>query len=97
MKRFWFILIFVLIIDQHLKANDSAADPNAPTQNSQPASNEPGDPNEILRTTCDKVVSVLQNESLDQNSKTKLLDEIISPFFDFDLMSKLSHWENKLD
>ena len=33
---------------------------------------------------------MLQNGTLDQKAKTETLDKIISPFFDFELMSKLS-------
>jgi phospholipid transport system substrate-binding protein len=77
LKKFWCIIIALLIIGQYLKADGKEP-------------NNPNDPNELLQVTSDKVVAVLQNGALGQSSKTKTLDEIISPFFDFELMSKLS-------
>ena len=48
------------------------------------------DPNVMLKITCDEVISVLGDKGLDLKAKEAKLDEIISPFFDFELMSKLS-------
>ena len=83
MKKLWCVIIVLFVIDQCLGADGQKL-------------NDPNDPNELLRVTSDKVVAVLQNESLDKTVKKQMLDEIISPFFDFELMSKLSlgktHW-----
>jgi phospholipid transport system substrate-binding protein len=77
LKTFWCAVIILLSVGQSLKAGG-----NEP--------NDPNNPNELLRVTSDRVVRVLQNGTLDKSSKTETLDEIISPFFDFELMSKLS-------
>ena len=77
MKTFWCAVIILAGINQCLLAGGSEP-------------NDPNNPNELLRVTSDKVVGVLQNGSLDKTAKTQTLDEIISPFFDFELMSKLS-------
>jgi phospholipid transport system substrate-binding protein len=61
-------------------------DPNEP----------PKDPNELLRTKWDAVISVLRNKAIDPNEKAKRIDKIVTPIFDFPLMAKLAlgrtHW-----
>jgi phospholipid transport system substrate-binding protein len=58
--------------------------------------NYPADPNKLLRLKWDAVVSVLENEKLDQEAKDKQIDKIVSPIFDFALIAKLTlgreHW-----
>lgn len=75
LKTFWCAVIVFAGINQCLLAADC---------------NDSNNPGELLRVTSDRVVAVLQDGDLDKNAKTKTLDEIISPFFDFELMSKLS-------
>ena len=57
---------------------------------------DPNDPNELLLAKWDAVVTVLQNKELDQELKKKIIDKIISPIFDSELMAKLvlgkTHW-----
>jgi len=57
---------------------------------------DPNDPNELLRTKWDALARVLQNKDLDQKTKEKIIDKIVSPIFDFPLMAKLTlgrtHW-----
>jgi len=77
LKTFWCAVIILLSDGQCLWAGGSEP-------------NDPNNPSKLLQVTSDKVVAVLQNGSLDKTAKTKTLDEIISPFFDFELMSKLS-------
>jgi len=59
-------------------------------------SNDPNDPNELLRFKWDAVISVMQNKDIDQKAKESQIDKIISPTFDFPLMAKLAlgrkHW-----
>ena len=43
-----------------------------------------------LKTNLDKVFAVLKNNALDQKSKTKEIVGIVSPMFDFPLITKLS-------
>jgi phospholipid transport system substrate-binding protein len=56
----------------------------------------PDDPNELIQAKLNAVITVLQNKELEQALKEKIIDKIISPFFDFELMSKLvlgrTHW-----
>src|SRR4030042_4173081 len=58
---------------------------------------DPNDPNELLRTKWDALARVLQNKDLDQKTKEKIIDKIVSPIFDFPLMAMLTlgrrtHW-----
>lgn len=54
------------------------------------------DANELLKAKVDAVLAVVRSKEMDQKHKEKIIDKIISPFFDFDLMSKLvlgkAHW-----
>ena len=58
--------------------------------------NDPNDPNELLEAKWNAVVTVLQNKELDQKLKKKIIDKIMSPIFDSELMAKLvlgrTHW-----
>jgi len=62
---------------------------------------DPNDPNELLRTKWDALAGVLQNKDLDQKTKEKIIDKIVSPLFDFPLMAKLTlgrtHWPKLSD
>jgi phospholipid transport system substrate-binding protein len=53
-------------------------------------------PEEVLKSTLDRVFEVLQKEDLEQQAKNKAVVEIITPIFDFARMAKLSlgkkHW-----
>ena len=53
-------------------------------------------PEEVLKSTLDRVFEVLQKEDLEQQAKNKAVVEIITPMFDFARMAKLSlgkkHW-----
>ncbi|MBN2511953.1 MAG: ABC transporter substrate-binding protein [Sedimentisphaerales bacterium] len=57
---------------------------------------DPNDPNDLMRTKWDSVAKVLQNKKLDEKAKADIVDHIISPVFDFELMGKLAlgktHW-----
>ena len=57
---------------------------------------DPNDPNELLLAKWDAVITVIQNKELDQSLKNKIIDKIISPIFDSELMAKLvlgrTHW-----
>jgi len=50
---------------------------------------DPNDPNELLLAKWDAVITVIQNKELDQSLKKKIIDKIISPIFDSELMAKL--------
>ena len=53
-------------------------------------------PEEVLKSTLDRVFEVLQKEDLEQQAKNKAVVEIVTPMFDFARMAKLSlgkkHW-----
>ena len=57
---------------------------------------DPNDPNEMLEAKWNAIVTVLQNKEMDQKLKKKIIDKIMSPIFDSELMAKLAlgrtHW-----
>ena len=98
MKNLWFILLVVLVVSQGVNADDR--DPNDPNEllwaKWDAVVKNPNDPNELLRAKWDAVIKVLRTEDIDQKTKEKVIDKIISPIFDFTLMGKLAlgrtHW-----
>jgi phospholipid transport system substrate-binding protein len=94
MKSFWIAGIIILIACQCVSAGRPASgkaegkDPNDP--------NYPKDPNELIRTKWNAVISILRNKDLDQEARVKKINKIVSPIFDFQLMAKLAlgrkHW-----
>ena len=86
MRRLWSAIIIILIASQGVNADSKEQnDPNYPTN-----------PNELIRTKWDAVISVLQSKDLDQDARIKKINKIVSPIFDFPLMAKLAlgrkHW-----
>ncbi len=61
---------------------------------------DPNDPNQLLAVKWEAIVKVLENRDLDQKLKERIIDHIVSPAFDFELMGQLAlgrtHWP-KLD
>ncbi len=57
---------------------------------------DPNDPNQVLWTKWNAVIRVLQTTSLSAETKGKVVDMIVTPIFDFQLMAKLvlgrRHW-----
>ena len=57
---------------------------------------DPNDANELLKAKCNSVITVLGDKELGQKHKEKIIEKIMNPIFDFELMSKLSlgktHW-----
>ena len=110
MRKLCFVLLFLLIASQGIYAADK--DPNDPNRPKNPNGlnepndsnesdylnepNEPNDPNELLHIKWNAIISVLQNKDIDQKEKEKQINKIVTPYFDFPLMSKLSlgreHW-----
>jgi phospholipid transport system substrate-binding protein len=99
MKKLWGAVLarltaggLVFLIACH-GVSAQSKDPNEPKPARQPAG---GDPNELLRTKWDAVISVLRNKDIDQKEKAKRIDKIVTPIFDFPLMAKLAlgrtHW-----
>ena len=86
MKSLCNAIIIILISCQC--ANAGSKEPNDP--------NYPNDPNELIRTKWDAVISVLRTKDLDQKTREKKINKIVSPIFDFPLMAKLAlgrkHW-----
>jgi len=84
MKNLWGAVLVFLIACHGVSAQSK--DPNE----------LPKDPNELLRTKWDAVISVLRNKAIDPNEKAKRIDKIVTPIFDFPLMAKLAlgrtHW-----
>jgi len=98
MKNLWFILLVVLVASQVVNADDKEPnDPNELLQSKWDAVvKDPNDPNELLQSKWDAVVKVLHTKDIEQKVKEKLIEKIVSPIFDFPLMSKLAlgrtHW-----
>ena len=86
MKSLWIAIIIILIACQGVNAGSN--EPNDP--------NYPSDPNELIRTRWDAVISVLRIKDLDQDAREKKINKIVNPIFDFPLMAKLAlgreHW-----
>ena len=86
MKSLWIAIIITLITSQVVSARRK--EPEDP--------NYPKDPNELIRTKWNAVISVLQNKEIDQEARIKKINKIVSPIFDFQLMAKLAlgreHW-----
>ncbi len=49
----------------------------------------PNDPNEILKAKWNAIVTVMQNKDLAPDLQRQIINKIISPIFDTDLMAKL--------
>ena len=50
---------------------------------------DPNDPNEMLEAKWNAIVKVLQSKDIDQELKNKIIDKIVTPIFDTDLMAML--------
>lgn len=86
MRSLWSAIILILIASQAVNADSKERnDPNYPNN-----------PNELIRTKWDAVISVLQSKDLDPDTQIKKINKIVSPIFDFPLMAKLAlgreHW-----
>ena len=87
-----------LVAGQGVDAKDK--DPNDPNEQLlvkwDVVIKDPNDPNELLQAKWDAVVKVLQAKDIDQKVKEEVIDKIVSPIFDFQLMGKLAlgrtHW-----
>jgi phospholipid transport system substrate-binding protein len=57
---------------------------------------DPNNPNELMAAKWNAVLTVLQSKDLEQKTKEKIMDKLISPVFDFPLMGQLAlgrtHW-----
>ncbi len=80
MSSLWCAFLVLLVTGQGVHADDK----------------DPNDPNELLRTKWNAVISVLQKKDIDEKVKEKEVNRIVSPIFDFPLMAQLAlgrnHW-----
>lgn len=80
MRSLWCAFLVLLVVGQGVQADDK----------------DPNDPNELLRTKWNAVISVLRKKDIDEKAKEKEVNKIVSPIFDFPLMAKLAlgrkHW-----
>jgi len=92
MKNLWYVFLVLLIASQAVKAdNKNPNDPNELLRAKWEAViKDPNDLTELLQVKWDAVVKVLQAKEIDQESKEKIIDNIVSPVFDFPLMCKLA-------
>jgi phospholipid transport system substrate-binding protein len=89
MRILWCVLLVLLVAGQAANANDKDSnEPNVP--------NDPNDPQKLLQTKWDAIVSVLNKKDTKQEIKEKEIYKLITPIFDFQLMSQLAmgraHW-----
>jgi phospholipid transport system substrate-binding protein len=57
---------------------------------------DPNNPNEVMTAKWNAVIKVLQAKELDQKTKERIMEKVVSPAFDFPLMGQLAlgrtHW-----
>ena len=86
MKNLWIGIVIILATCQVVNAGKK--EPEDP--------NYPNDPNELIHTKWNAVISILQNKDLDQEARVRKINKIVNPIFDFPLMAKLAlgreHW-----
>jgi phospholipid transport system substrate-binding protein len=92
MKSLWCVLLVCVIAGQVGKAqNKDADDPNnLSVAKWDIAVADPGNPDELMKAKWDSIVNVLKDKELDTKIKAILIDKLISPAFDFQLMGKLT-------
>jgi phospholipid transport system substrate-binding protein len=92
MRNFWTILLVIFLAGQYVNADDKAVkDPNVmPLDKWDIAVKDPGNPNELMEAKWNSVVNVLNDKQLDLKSKAVVIDRIINPVFDFELMGILA-------
>jgi phospholipid transport system substrate-binding protein len=89
MKKFWSIWMVVCLTVAYVNAGNK--DPNAmPLDKWDVAVKDPGNPDEMMQAKWHSVVNVLKDKSLDGNAKAEIIDKMIRPAFDFELMGKLA-------
>jgi phospholipid transport system substrate-binding protein len=98
MKKFWCVLLVLFAAGRYSIADDRHCnDPNALSLDKWTVPvKDPGNPNELVEAGWASVVNVLNDKTLDSRAKEPIIDRIISPVFDFELMGKLAvgktHW-----
>ncbi len=92
MRIHWYIFLILLVMTQI--AISDVTNSNDPNEffcaKYETVFEKQNDPNVLLETLRNAFVEVLQSENIDLEEKIKILDKIISPAFDFPLMSKLT-------
>ncbi len=96
MRNLWCAFFILLVACHGVNADDECPnDPNGLSR-ADAVVEEPNDPNELVRTRWDAIISILQNKDIDEKAKKRKIGKIITPVFDFPLMSKLvlgrTHW-----
>jgi phospholipid transport system substrate-binding protein len=92
MKRFWCVFLAFLFAGFCVKADDKcSSDPNTISSDKWDIPvKDPNDPSEVVKAKWLSVVNVLKDKSLDTPAKELIIDKLLSPAFDFQLMGKLS-------
>jgi phospholipid transport system substrate-binding protein len=95
MKCFWYLTVVFILVFQTVNAE--AEDPNEiSTAKWEVAVKDPSNPDELMQAKWNSVVNVLNDKSLDVIVKANIIDKMIRPVFDFELMGKLAlgktHW-----
>lgn len=92
MKKYCFIILVLLFAGQIAAAGDKEAkDPNdLLLAKWDVVIKDPNDPNKLLKAKLDAVIELVKAEGLDIKVKEDLIDKIVSPLFDFQVMAKLA-------
>jgi len=89
MKKLGCLIFFSLIISQGVNAE--AKDPNELLRAKwETPIKDANNPNEVLQVKWNAVIKVLRSEDIDPNTKADIIDKIVCPIFNFEVMSKLS-------
>ena len=90
MTRFLFVLLVLVIAAGGVSgAEKDAGGSKSAGAKADCNSDQMSDPNELVRTKWYAVISVLDKKDAEGTDKKATIDKIISPIFDFELMSKL--------
>lgn len=92
MKNFWCVLFVFLVGGTFAAGEDKpSSDPNAmPLEKWNITVKDPGNPEEFMQAKWASVVNVLNDKELEVNAKAAVIDRMITPIFDFELMGKLA-------
>ncbi len=92
MKKYWFILLILLVAGQTVIGSDKdSKDPNELLLAKwDVVIKDPNNPNKLLPAKWDAVAKLIKAKDVDQKVKEDIIDKIVSPLFDFPLMGKLA-------
>lgn len=91
MKGFVSVILIVVLSGLIVYADEPVNNPdNSENIRWERQISDPENPEEMLKVKWDALVKVLEAENLELDRKKAIIDKIIDPIFDFELMSKLA-------